>query len=117
MKRNTFFRFAGPSIIVMTLLMVIPLIMAIWLGMNFITYANINDPQFVGLRNYIEVLQDSRFWQSFVSRQSTRLSLYPRRSSLVSPSPCFWIRSQDLPGASISPFFCCRSSLCPLWAP
>ncbi len=66
MTRNTFFRFAGPSIIVMTLLMVIPLIMAIWLGMNFITYANINDPQFIGLRNYIEVLQDARFWQSFV---------------------------------------------------
>ena len=65
MTRNTFFRFAGPSVIVMTLLMVIPLIMAIWLGMNFITYANINDPQFIGLRNYIEVLQDSRFWQSF----------------------------------------------------
>jgi ABC-type sugar transport system permease subunit len=46
--------------------MVIPLIMAIWLGMNFITYANINDPQFVGLRNYVDVLQDSRFWQSFI---------------------------------------------------
>lgn len=66
MTRNTFFRFAGPSVIVMTLLMVIPLIMAIWLGMNFITYQNINDPQFIGLRNYIEVLQDPRFWQSFV---------------------------------------------------
>jgi ABC-type sugar transport system permease subunit len=49
----------------MTLLMVIPLLMAIWLGMQFMTYTNINDPQFVGLRNYIEVLQDSRFWQSF----------------------------------------------------
>ncbi|MCP4198936.1 MAG: sugar ABC transporter permease [Proteobacteria bacterium] len=66
MTRNTFFRFSAPSIIVMTLLMVVPLIMAIWLGMHFITYQNINDPQFVGLRNYIEVLQDPRFWQSFV---------------------------------------------------
>jgi len=65
MKRSTFFRFASPSIIIMTLLMVIPLIMAIWLGMNYMTYNNINDPQFVGLRNYIEVLQDTRFWQSF----------------------------------------------------
>lgn len=65
MKRSTFFRFAAPSIIIMTLLMVIPLIMAIWLGMNYMTYYNINDPQFVGLRNYIEVLQDTRFWQSF----------------------------------------------------
>jgi len=65
MKRSTFLQFAAPSIIIMTLLMVIPLIMAIWLGMNYITYNNINDPQFVGLRNYIEVLRDPRFWQSF----------------------------------------------------
>ena len=65
MKRSTFFQFAAPSIIVMTLLMVVPLIMAIWLGMNYITFNNINTPQFIGLRNYIEVLNDNRFWQSF----------------------------------------------------
>jgi len=49
----------------MSLLMVVPLAMAIWLGMNFITYNNINAPQFVGFRNYIDVLTDGRFWQSF----------------------------------------------------
>ena len=65
MKRSTFLKFTAPSIFVMTLLMVIPLIMAIWLGMQFMTYVNINDPQFVGLRNYIDALQDPRFWQSF----------------------------------------------------
>ena len=65
MKRSTFFRFAAPSITMMTLLMVIPLLMAIWLGMQFMTFNNINDPQFVGLQNYIDVLQDPRFWQSF----------------------------------------------------
>jgi ABC-type sugar transport system permease subunit len=65
MKRSTFLQFAAPSIIIMTLLMVIPLIMAIWLGMNLITYININDPQFVGLKNYIDVLSDPQFWQSF----------------------------------------------------
>jgi ABC-type sugar transport system permease subunit len=65
MKRRTFLGFAAPSIVVMTLLMVIPLIMAIWLGMNFFTYNNINEPQFIGLRNYSEVLGDPRFWQSF----------------------------------------------------
>ncbi len=65
MKRSVFFRFAAPSIIIMCLLMVIPLLMAIWLGMNFMTYTNINAPQFVGLRNYVDVLSDSRFWQSF----------------------------------------------------
>jgi len=65
MKRSTFLKFTAPSIFVMTLLMVIPLIMAIWLGMQFMTYVNINDPQFVGLKNYIDTLQDPRFWQSF----------------------------------------------------
>jgi ABC-type sugar transport system permease subunit len=65
MNQSTFFRFAAPSIIMMTLLMVIPLVMAIWLGMQFMTFNNINNPQFVGLQNYIEVLQDPRFWQSF----------------------------------------------------
>ena len=65
MKRGTFFQFAAPSIFIMTLLMVIPLIMAIWLGMQFMTFSNITAPQFVGLRNYSEVLNDPRFWQSF----------------------------------------------------
>jgi multiple sugar transport system permease protein len=65
MNRSTFFQFAGPSIIIMVLLMLIPLVMAIWLGMNLITYNNITDPQFIGLKNYIDVLQDGRFWQSF----------------------------------------------------
>lgn len=65
MQRGTFFRFAAPSIFIMTLLMVIPLLMAIWLGMHLMTFTNITSPQFIGLRNYIEVLNDPRFWQSF----------------------------------------------------
>jgi ABC-type sugar transport system permease subunit len=64
-RRSTFFQFSGPSIALMVLLMVVPLVMAIWLGMHLMTYANINDPQFIGLRNYIDVLQDERFWRSF----------------------------------------------------
>lgn len=65
MTRGTFFRFAAPSIFMMILLMAVPLVMAIWLGMQFMTFANINNPQFVFLRNYSEVLSDPRFWQSF----------------------------------------------------
>ncbi len=65
MKRHNFFLFASPSIFIMTVLMVIPLIMAVWLGMNFMTFRNVTDPQFIGLRNYVEVLEDPRFWQSF----------------------------------------------------
>jgi multiple sugar transport system permease protein len=65
MTRKTFYQFMAPSMIVMTLLMVIPIGMAIYFGMTFMTYNNITTPQFVGLRNYIEILQDPRFWQSF----------------------------------------------------
>jgi len=51
MKRGTFFKFASPSIIIMMLLMVTPLVMAIWLGMNYITYNNITSPQFGSLHD------------------------------------------------------------------
>ena len=55
MDRRTFFRFSAPSIVVMTLFMVIPLLMAIWLGMQFMTFSNITSPQFVGLDAFNQV--------------------------------------------------------------
>ena len=65
MERKTFFQFTAPSNLLMLLLMVFPLVMAIWLGLHFMTFRNINSPEFIGWRNYIEVLQDPRFWQAF----------------------------------------------------
>lgn len=44
------------------LLMVLPLVTAIWLGFNFITFRNLDAPQWVGLQNYTEVLTDGEFW-------------------------------------------------------
>ena len=38
--------------------MVLPLVTAIWLGFNFITFKNLHAPVWVGLENYIEVLSD-----------------------------------------------------------
>ena len=64
MKRKTFYGFTSPSIILMVTLMIIPLFMAIWLGMHYLTYRNMNDPQFIGLENYQAILADPRFWQS-----------------------------------------------------
>ncbi len=64
MKAKTFYQFASPSLIAMGTLMLFPLIMAIWLGLNFMTFRNINEPEFVGLANYAEVLTDPRFWQA-----------------------------------------------------
>ena len=62
MKVKTFYRFTAPSNFVMITLMIIPLGLAIWFGLNFITFTNVTDPNFVGLSNYQEVLADPAFW-------------------------------------------------------
>jgi ABC-type sugar transport system permease subunit len=64
MRRKTFYAFTGPSIVLMLTLMIIPLIMAVWLGLHYVTYRNMNAPEFVGLENYQAILADPRFWQS-----------------------------------------------------
>ncbi len=62
MKRNTFLAFISPSVTMILLLMVLPLVTAIWLGFNFITFRTLNTPQWIGLQNYAEVLSDPDFW-------------------------------------------------------
>lgn len=66
MERKTFFQFSGASIFLMVALMVMPLIVAIWLSTQFLTFRTLQDgPQFIGLQHYREILTDSQFWQSF----------------------------------------------------
>jgi len=48
----------------MVVLLVFPLVYAVWLGMNFITFRTINEPVFVGLDNFRTVLSDPSFWAS-----------------------------------------------------
>jgi len=65
MPRKSFLMFSAPSNLTMLALMIFPLVMAIWLGMHFLTFQNIDSPQFVGLENYRAVLTDPRFWEAF----------------------------------------------------
>jgi len=64
MQRKTFYGFSAPSLVMMAALMAFPLIMSIWLGMNFMTFRNIQNPEFIWFRNFGEVLTDVQFWQS-----------------------------------------------------
>jgi multiple sugar transport system permease protein len=48
----------------MVTLMIIPLFAAVWLGFNYITFRNLTEPQFIGLRNYADVLTDPKFWDA-----------------------------------------------------
>ena len=49
----------------MLVLMVFPLITTIWLGFNQLLLRDLNNPEWVGLANYREVLTDPEFWQAF----------------------------------------------------
>ena len=65
MNRRTFYMFMSPSLFVMLALMVFPLLTSVWLSMQYMTFRNINEPEFVGLENYIAVFQDLKFWNAF----------------------------------------------------
>jgi len=65
MNRKTFLRFTGLSNFVMISMMIFPLGLSIWLGMHFMTWNTINEPEFVGLANFLEVLSDPKFWAAF----------------------------------------------------
>ena len=64
MSRRHFTFFVGPSVIVMLLLMIVPLLAAIWLGLHFITFRNVTSPEWVGLENYLFMLGDAGFWSA-----------------------------------------------------
>ena len=65
MRLKTFIQFTAPSNFVMFTLMILPLGVAIVIGVNYITYATFREPVFVGLSNYVEVLGDPTFWAAF----------------------------------------------------
>jgi ABC-type sugar transport system permease subunit len=64
MSRRQFFFFVGPSVLVMLLLMVAPLIASIWLSMHQITFRNMDAPVWIGLDNYTYMLNDDGFWSA-----------------------------------------------------
>jgi multiple sugar transport system permease protein len=64
MKRKTFLIFVGPSVIIMLLLMVFPLVSSIYMSFELITYRNLMNPEWIGLENYHRVLADQAFWSS-----------------------------------------------------
>lgn len=64
MNKRSFAFFVGPSVFVMLALMTLPLLASIVLGLHFITFRNLDEPLWVGLRNYEEVLGDPEFWDS-----------------------------------------------------
>ncbi len=64
MTRGAFTFFVGPSVFIMLALMTLPLLASIVLGMHYITFRNLDAPQWIGFQNYADVLGDPEFWDS-----------------------------------------------------
>ena len=64
MKRNTFFLFAGPSLLVMITFLILPVAATVWMSLYFMNFKNLFNPDFIGLANYTDVLGDPAFWSS-----------------------------------------------------
>lgn len=64
MTRKTFWGFTLPSVAVMLVLMVFPLVTTVWLSMNRLLLRDLKNPTWVGLDNYRDVLDDPEFWSA-----------------------------------------------------
>ena len=62
MKLRSFLYFSSPSILLMFGLMLVPLILAIWLGFHRFSYEGTLN--WVGIQNYREIISDESFWAS-----------------------------------------------------
>lgn len=62
MKGREFVGYTAPSLIVMTVLMIGPLILTIYLSFNHFTFGSA--AKFAGWSNYIEILKSTRFWDA-----------------------------------------------------
>lgn len=55
--------FIAPNLLVFTVFMFVPILFAFYISLN--EWSLIGSPTFIGLGNYIEMMQDERFWRSF----------------------------------------------------
>ncbi len=65
MTRRTFWAFTIPSVVIMLALMVFPLLTTVWLGFHKLLLRDLNNPEWIGLDNYRDLLSDPEFWAAF----------------------------------------------------
>ncbi len=74
--RRIIFYFVAPTMIVLILMNIFPLIYSLYLSFTDYSMISDNAPVWVGLDNYVNILADSRFWHNFaVTGQYALLSV------------------------------------------
>jgi len=64
-NRRTFAGFTWPSVAIMGVLMIFPLVTTIYLSFNRIFLRDLSSREWIGFENYTDVLQDPDFWAAF----------------------------------------------------
>ncbi len=64
MNRKTFWAFVTPSVAVMAVLLVFPLVTTIWLSFTGLNLRDLENANWIGWDNYAEVLRDPQFWRA-----------------------------------------------------
>lgn len=93
----------------MLALMVAPLLAAVWLGFLRMTFSNVTEPVWVGLENYIVMLGDPGFWNSFAFSILCIAVKVPIQILLGLFVALCWIKS-ELSAASTRQRSCCPAS-------
>lgn len=65
MNRKTFTGFTLPSVIIMGVLMVFPLVTTVYLSLHRMFLRDLGTREWIGFENYTDVLSDPDFWASF----------------------------------------------------
>ncbi|MEM7286545.1 MAG: hypothetical protein AAF480_09360, partial [Actinomycetota bacterium] len=64
-NRRTFAGFTWPSVVIMSVLMVFPLVTTVFLSFNRIFLRDLSTREWIGFENYTDVLSDPDFWAAF----------------------------------------------------
>jgi multiple sugar transport system permease protein len=70
--------FMLPSLLILFLFVIVPIFQAGWIGLHDWRLGRPN-PEFIGLENYIELLEDDRFWNALKNTAVYTLGVVPAR--------------------------------------
>ncbi len=79
-KRLTPYIFIAPNVIVFTVFIFVPIIAAFYISLT--QWSIIGTPTFVGLENYLKMLQDGKFWVSFYNTAIYTVGTVPTSMAL-----------------------------------
>ncbi|HLG77510.1 MAG TPA: sugar ABC transporter permease [Ktedonobacteraceae bacterium] len=91
------FLFVLPSLVLISVLFLIPLLMSFWISLN--NWPLLGDHFFIGLKNYLDITQDALFWQSLWF--TTRYTLVVTPITIVLAFGLALLVKQPLPLAGV----------------